>query len=58
MTILSEVMDDEATISSPQKSALHNFMHVKGTFAGSSYLTREKFNNYFSLPNGSVECQD
>jgi len=30
-------------------------MHVGGSFAGSSYLTREKFKNYFSSPNGSVE---
>lgn len=57
MTILSEVMEDEAATSSPQNSALSNLMHVGGAFDGNSYLTREKFKNYFSSPNGSVEWQ-
>lgn len=37
MTILSEVMEDEAANSSPRNSALHNLMRVGGGFAGSSY---------------------
>ncbi|KAF0713191.1 protein ALP1-like [Aphis craccivora] len=57
MTILSEVMEDDAATSSPQNSAFHNLMHVGGSFAGISYLTREKFKNYFSSSNGSVEWQ-
>ena len=43
--------------SSPQNNALQNLMHVGGAFAGSSYSTREKFKNYFSSPDGSVEWQ-
>ncbi|KAL5239435.1 hypothetical protein ACI65C_006845 [Semiaphis heraclei] len=35
MTILSEVMEDEAANSSPRNSALHNLMRVGGGFAGS-----------------------
>lgn len=57
LNILAEVIQTEEPTANPKKSALQNLRNVGGAFAGNAYLIREKFKDYFSSPNGSVEWQ-
>lgn len=56
-TLLAEIIENEGPAKNPDNGVLQDLRNVGGAFAGSAYLVREKFKDYFSSPSGSVEWQ-